>query len=195
VPFSSLAAEPGDGPTVDPDRFLGDDTRFPGHWAAPPQRWEGADRVLARETLDVIERVIATLPRAQAIVITMRDVEGFDGSAPSCGTSSSTATSSSTSARSWPRAAGWCGVERSGLRPCSTRSPPTSCGTHGCVSAPCRSSRGTSRTSSGSGRRGGSASAFAAARAAEVAEGPRAYDAERLRQARWLVERLGPDAG
>jgi RNA polymerase sigma-70 factor (ECF subfamily) len=50
VPFSSFAAEPGDAPTVDPDRFLGDDTRFPGHWAAPPQRWEGADRVLARET-------------------------------------------------------------------------------------------------------------------------------------------------
>ena len=37
--------------------------------------------------------------------------------------------------------------------------------------------------------------AFAAARAAEVAEGPRAYDAERLRQARWLVDRLAPDAG
>jgi RNA polymerase sigma-70 factor (ECF subfamily) len=78
VPFSSLATGPGDGPTVDPDRFLGDDTRFPGHWAAPPQRWEGADRVLARETLDVIEHVIAELPRAQAIVITMRDVESFD---------------------------------------------------------------------------------------------------------------------
>lgn len=35
--------------------------------------------------------------------------------------------------------------------------------------------------------------AFAAARAAEVAEGPPAYERERLRQAAWLAERL--DAG
>ncbi len=37
--------------------------------------------------------------------------------------------------------------------------------------------------------------AFAAARAAELAEGPGAYDAERLRQAKWLAEPLGLDAG
>jgi RNA polymerase sigma-70 factor (ECF subfamily) len=76
VPFSSLAG--ADEPAVDPDRFLGADTRFPGHWAAPPEPWEGGERVIARETLDVIERAIAKLPPAQAIVITMRDVEGFD---------------------------------------------------------------------------------------------------------------------
>jgi RNA polymerase sigma-70 factor (ECF subfamily) len=74
VPFSSL----GDEPAVDPERFLGEDTRFPGHWAAPPQRWEGPARLLARETLGVVERAIAKLPPAQAIVITMRDVEGLD---------------------------------------------------------------------------------------------------------------------
>ena len=44
VPFASLAAEPGT-PTVDPERFLGDDTGFPGHWGEPPQRWEGAARL------------------------------------------------------------------------------------------------------------------------------------------------------
>jgi hypothetical protein len=32
---------------------------------------------------------------------------------------------------------------------------------------------------------------FAAARAAEVRDGPSAYDAERLAQARWLAEKLG----
>jgi hypothetical protein len=32
---------------------------------------------------------------------------------------------------------------------------------------------------------------FAAARAAELRDGPAAYDAERLAQARWLAERLG----
>src|SRR5215210_7606594 len=76
VPFSSLGG--ADEPTVDPDRFLGADTRFPGHWAAPPEPWEAGEHVIARETLDVIERAIAKLPPAQAIVITMRDVEGFD---------------------------------------------------------------------------------------------------------------------
>jgi RNA polymerase sigma-70 factor, ECF subfamily len=77
IPFASLAAEPG-APAVDPQRFLGDDTGFRGHWADPPQRWEGAARLVERETLDLIERTIAALPPAQAIVITMRDVAGFD---------------------------------------------------------------------------------------------------------------------
>jgi RNA polymerase sigma-70 factor (ECF subfamily) len=79
IPFSSLAGddEPGG---VEPERFLGDDTRFPGHWAAPPQRWDTSPegRLLATETLDLIEREIAKLPPNQAIVVTMRDVEGFD---------------------------------------------------------------------------------------------------------------------
>ncbi len=79
VPFSSLGGEDDDGPPVDPDRFLGDDTRFPGHWSSVPQSWGAPeDRLLADETLEVIEREIEKLPRAQAIVLTMRDVEGFD---------------------------------------------------------------------------------------------------------------------
>ena len=79
-PFSSLAGEDEEGGAVDADRFLGDDTRFPGHWAAPPQRWEAAPegRLLAAETLEVLEREIAKLPANQAVVVTMRDVEGFD---------------------------------------------------------------------------------------------------------------------
>ena len=80
VQFSSLAGEDEEGGAVDADRFLGDDTRFPGHWAAPPQRWEAAPegRLLAAETLEVLEREIAKLPANQAVVVTMRDVEGFD---------------------------------------------------------------------------------------------------------------------
>ena len=78
VPFSSLGADEPDGPAVDPDRFLGEDSRFPGHWAAPPRAWEGGERLLTQETLDLIEREIAKLPPAQAVVVTMRDVEGFD---------------------------------------------------------------------------------------------------------------------
>jgi RNA polymerase sigma-70 factor, ECF subfamily len=79
IPFSALAAA-GDEDAVDPDRFLGDDSRFPGHWAAPPRRWDvqPEGRLLAAETLAVIEREIEKLPPNQAVVVTMRDVEGFD---------------------------------------------------------------------------------------------------------------------
>jgi RNA polymerase sigma-70 factor, ECF subfamily len=79
VPLSSLAGA-DDEAAVDPDRFLGDDTRFPGHWAAPPRRWETQPeaRLLAGETLDVIASEIDKLPPAQAAVITMHDIEGLD---------------------------------------------------------------------------------------------------------------------
>ena len=78
VPLSSLVRD--DEPTVDPDRFLGDDTRFPGHCAAPPRRWEAQPegRLLAGEALALVDREIAKLPPAQAAVITLRDVAGFD---------------------------------------------------------------------------------------------------------------------
>jgi RNA polymerase sigma-70 factor, ECF subfamily len=78
VPLSAVV--PDDDPAVDADRFLGDDTRFPGHWAAPPRRWEAQPegRLLSGEAREVIEREIAKLPPAQAAVITMRDVEGLD---------------------------------------------------------------------------------------------------------------------
>jgi RNA polymerase sigma-70 factor (ECF subfamily) len=80
IPFSALGSEDEEGGAVDADRFLGDDTRFPGHWAAPPQRWEAQPErsLLSSEALQLIEREIAKLPPNQAIVVTMRDVEGFD---------------------------------------------------------------------------------------------------------------------
>ena len=78
IPFSALAGEEDDGPSVDPDRFLGPDERFPGHWSAPPSSWgEPEERLVASETLDVIRAEIEKLPPAQALVITMRDIEGF----------------------------------------------------------------------------------------------------------------------
>ena len=76
VPFSSLGDDGEEG-TVDADRFLGSGERFPGHWAVPPQAWAPEGRLLADETLEVVERAIEKLPPAQRAVITMRDVQGF----------------------------------------------------------------------------------------------------------------------
>jgi RNA polymerase sigma-70 factor (ECF subfamily) len=70
LPFSSLVAD--DEPAVDPDRFLAD-----GQWASLPPRWEPEERLLGDETRAVVDTAIAGLPPSQALVITMRDVEGF----------------------------------------------------------------------------------------------------------------------
>jgi RNA polymerase sigma-70 factor (ECF subfamily) len=78
VPFSSLAGAGGEEnePSVDPDRFLGPDSPAPGAWAAPPRAWP-EDKLLERETLDVIKMAIDELPEAQREVIRLRDVEGW----------------------------------------------------------------------------------------------------------------------
>jgi RNA polymerase sigma-70 factor, ECF subfamily len=77
VPFSALAP---DEPSVDPERFRGPEDRYAGHWTAFPVSWADVpeERLLASETLSLVEQAIAELPPAQAVVITMRDVEGFD---------------------------------------------------------------------------------------------------------------------
>jgi RNA polymerase sigma-70 factor (ECF subfamily) len=81
VPFSALASEDeAAGPSVEPDRFRDASDPWAGHWAAPPSSWEDVPehRLLARETREVIEDAIASLPLTQAQVITLRDVEGWD---------------------------------------------------------------------------------------------------------------------
>jgi RNA polymerase sigma-70 factor, ECF subfamily len=79
IPFSALAGEAAesDEPSVSPDRFLGPDSARPGAWAAPPVGWP-EERLLQRETLDVIEMAISELPEAQREVILLRDVDGWD---------------------------------------------------------------------------------------------------------------------
>ena len=71
VPISSLG-DAADGPTVSPDRFSA------GQWAVPPASWAGMpeERLLAKETLEVIGREIERLPASQRAVITLRDLEG-----------------------------------------------------------------------------------------------------------------------
>jgi RNA polymerase sigma-70 factor, ECF subfamily len=74
IPFSAL--EPA-RPAVDPGRFRGPEDRFPGHWTVHPSSLP-EERLLESETLALVESEIGKLPPAQALVITMRDVEGFD---------------------------------------------------------------------------------------------------------------------
>jgi RNA polymerase sigma-70 factor, ECF subfamily len=81
LPFSSIGDDLSLGEaSVVPERFLGvDHPRWPGHWSSPPSSWEGIpeDRLLGRETLELVERAIAELPPAQQQVITLRDVQGW----------------------------------------------------------------------------------------------------------------------
>jgi RNA polymerase sigma-70 factor (ECF subfamily) len=81
IPFSAMDGghhDPGE-PSVSPDRFLGPDSEWAGHWASTPLRLEDLpeERLLARETLGCIAATLATLPQAQRAVVTMRDVEGW----------------------------------------------------------------------------------------------------------------------
>jgi RNA polymerase sigma-70 factor (ECF subfamily) len=79
VPLSSLGGRGDDAPAVDPDRFVREGQRWGGHWSQPPVPWtQGpADRLIARETMEVTAQAIAQLPSRQRAVITMRDVDGW----------------------------------------------------------------------------------------------------------------------
>jgi RNA polymerase sigma-70 factor, ECF subfamily len=82
TPFSPLGSDDDeDFAAVSAERFL-DSAHpvWPGHWASPPSSWDGVPerRLLDAETLDVVRDAIAELPPAQARVITLRDVEGWN---------------------------------------------------------------------------------------------------------------------
>ncbi len=68
-----------DGPLVDPERFLAGDALWAGHWARPPQRWDGAAerRLIAAETRAMVEQAIERLPEGQRRVIALRDINGL----------------------------------------------------------------------------------------------------------------------
>jgi RNA polymerase sigma-70 factor, ECF subfamily len=80
VPFSSLAPEEAPEAAVDPERFRGAGDGFPGHWKSYPADWGSLpeERLLGRETVDVVKRAIEELPAAQRAVITLRDIQGCD---------------------------------------------------------------------------------------------------------------------
>jgi RNA polymerase sigma-70 factor (ECF subfamily) len=72
------------GGTVDPARFRGSDDPYPGHWLPDevpspfPDTPEGS--VLGNELVDVARRELDNLPERQRMVVTLRDMLGFDSS-------------------------------------------------------------------------------------------------------------------
>lgn len=81
VPFSSLwTPDPGDDPSVEPERFRPPgDRAAPGHWADPPVAWDAIpeERLVAKETLARVAAAIEALPPNQREVIRLRDVLGW----------------------------------------------------------------------------------------------------------------------
>jgi RNA polymerase sigma-70 factor (ECF subfamily) len=81
LPFSALAGDEveTDDPAVDADRFRREG-RWTGHWSEPPAEWAQVPeaRLLGAEARAVIDDAVTSLPPAQAAVIRLRDIEGFD---------------------------------------------------------------------------------------------------------------------
>jgi RNA polymerase sigma-70 factor (ECF subfamily) len=80
VTFSDLARAEleGESGAVDPDRFAAN-----GHWVDGVEPWdEGTPERLAgdREMIAQLAVALETLPPAQRTVVTLRDIEGHDGS-------------------------------------------------------------------------------------------------------------------
>jgi RNA polymerase sigma-70 factor (ECF subfamily) len=77
LPFSSFEVE-GVEPAVEAERFRDAGEPYAGGWKSFPTDWRTLpeSRLLARETLDLVDRAIEELPDAQRVVITLRDVTG-----------------------------------------------------------------------------------------------------------------------
>jgi len=80
IPFSEFEVDNSDEPAVEAERFLpASHPQWPHHWATPPQPWsmgpEGT--ALDRETMAVVRRALEDLPRAQRVVVALRDVHGW----------------------------------------------------------------------------------------------------------------------
>jgi RNA polymerase sigma-70 factor (ECF subfamily) len=69
----------GGGPTVDPARFAAPGHPYAGHWQQPPAPWPGPEQaLLAAEVRAELAAALAGLPARQRVVITLRDVHGYD---------------------------------------------------------------------------------------------------------------------
>jgi RNA polymerase sigma-70 factor, ECF subfamily len=82
APFSSLARDDEQGPSVDPERFVQAPAAGAGHWISPIRPWSGsAEQIaLSDEAVQTVYDAIAELPDVQRSVVTLRDVDGFSAS-------------------------------------------------------------------------------------------------------------------
>ncbi|HEX8159158.1 MAG TPA: sigma-70 family RNA polymerase sigma factor [Solirubrobacteraceae bacterium] len=80
APFSSLATDDDEDSGIDAERFLPEGHRWAGHWSASPASWSALpdERLLGRETLELVRAAIDELPPRQARVLVLRDVEGWE---------------------------------------------------------------------------------------------------------------------
>jgi RNA polymerase sigma-70 factor (ECF subfamily) len=79
IPFSSFEEAGDDEAAVPAERFHGPDHVYAGGWIAFPQPWSELPqaKLEAAETRALIARAIDSLPPAQRLVLTLRDVEGL----------------------------------------------------------------------------------------------------------------------
>ena len=79
VPFSSLVAADEAEPAVEPERFKQPGGPYEGHWESYPSDWSllPEEKLLGRESIEVVKRAIEELPASQRRVITMRDIAGY----------------------------------------------------------------------------------------------------------------------
>ena len=78
IPLSVLDSGPEE-PSVDPGRFRGPDDPWAGGWLSPPANWgpDASERLLARETQQVIASTLGDLPETQRTVMSLRDIQGW----------------------------------------------------------------------------------------------------------------------
>ena len=81
VPFSEFADSEIDRPDapVDPTRFQSASDEYRDHWSVAPRPWNAdpETQLLTTETMAVVDAAIDSLPEAQRLVLTMRDVNGW----------------------------------------------------------------------------------------------------------------------
>jgi len=81
VPFSEFADKEIDRPdvAVDPTRFRSANDEYPDHWSVAPRSWNAdpETQLLTTETMAAVDAAIDSLPEAQRLVLTMRDVNGW----------------------------------------------------------------------------------------------------------------------
>ncbi len=78
IPFAPDELLPGPGSVVASDRLQHPELGS-GYWPDTPPPWDShpEGRLLGREVREVVQAAIDRLPRAQRVVITLRDVEGW----------------------------------------------------------------------------------------------------------------------